>query len=30
MNTNNLSSGLYIAKIKTRQKTMLYKLGVLK
>ena len=30
MNAVNLASGLYIAKIKTRQKTILYKLGVLK
>ncbi|MFC1561074.1 T9SS type A sorting domain-containing protein [Candidatus Latescibacterota bacterium] len=30
MNATNLSSGLYIAKIKTRQKTIVYKLGVLK
>lgn len=30
MNATNLSSGLYIAKIKTRQKTIMYKLGVLK
>ena len=30
MNASDLASGLYIAKIKTRQKTILYKLGVLK
>ncbi|MFC1541524.1 T9SS type A sorting domain-containing protein [Candidatus Latescibacterota bacterium] len=30
MNADDLSSGLYIAKIETRQKTLIYKLGVLK
>ncbi|HDY86604.1 MAG TPA: T9SS type A sorting domain-containing protein, partial [bacterium] len=30
MNAVELASGLYIARIKTRQKTILYKLGVLK
>lgn len=30
MNATDLASGLYIAKISTRQKTILYKLGVLK
>ena len=30
MNTTNLASGLYIARIKIRNKTVLYKLGVLK
>ena len=30
MDAHDLASGLYIAKIKTRQKTLIYKLGVLK
>ncbi|MBN1290864.1 MAG: T9SS type A sorting domain-containing protein, partial [Candidatus Latescibacteria bacterium] len=30
MNATDLASGLYIARIKTRQKTVIYKLGVLK
>jgi M6 family metalloprotease-like protein len=30
MNADDLSSGLYIAKIETKQKTLIYKLGVLK
>ena len=30
MNATNLASGLYLTRIKTRQKTVIYKLGVLK
>ena len=30
MNADDLANGLYIAKIETKQKTLIYKLGVLK
>ena len=30
MNADDLASGLYLARIETKQKTLIYKLGVLK